>query len=48
MNTPLTPLEPVLRALHLHADRTALRCGDMTLSYAELARRTAQMVTLLH
>lgn len=47
MNTPLTPLEPVLRALHLHADRTALRCGDVTLSYAELARRTAQMVTLL-
>ncbi len=47
MKTPLTPLEPVLRALHIHKNRPAIESGDKTLSYAELADRTARLVTLL-
>ncbi|GGO30725.1 AMP-binding protein [Deinococcus humi] len=47
MKTPLTPLEPVLRALHIHHSRPAIKAGDLTLGYADLAGRTARFLTLL-
>ncbi len=47
MKTPLTPLEPVLRALQLYGDRVALRAGDAAQRYTGLADRTARLITLL-
>ncbi|CAM3554654.1 AMP-binding protein [Deinococcus frigens] len=48
MKTPLTPLEPVLRALKIFGARPVIQAGDMTLSYANLADRTARLISLLH
>jgi fatty-acyl-CoA synthase len=47
VKTPLTPLEPVLRALHIHRNRPAIRAGGQTLGYADLAERTARLLALL-
>ncbi|MEW6420497.1 MAG: AMP-binding protein [Deinococcota bacterium] len=49
MKTPLTPLEPVLRALSVYPQRPALvdASGSVHLSYAELADRAARLATLL-
>ncbi|WP_034385070.1 AMP-binding protein [Deinococcus sp. YIM 77859] len=49
MKTPLTPLEPVLRALRVYPSRPALieADGGGHLSYEGLADRTARLVTLL-
>ncbi|WP_345459775.1 AMP-binding protein [Deinococcus carri] len=49
MKTPLTPLDPVLRALSVYPQRPALvdAAGHGHLSYAELADRAARLVTLL-
>ncbi len=47
MKTPLTPLEAVLRAFAVHPARTATQHGRQAQSYADLAGRTARLVTLL-
>ncbi|MFK7602751.1 AMP-binding protein [Deinococcus sp. SM5_A1] len=47
MKTPLTPLEPVLRALNIFGSRPAIQADEAALSYSELADRTARLVTLL-
>lgn len=47
LKTPLTPLEPMLRGLALHAARPAVQEGRQVLSYADLAGRSAQFATLL-
>lgn len=47
LKTPLTPLEPVLRALQVHSQRTAIVEGRAQLTYAQLTDRTARLVTLL-
>lgn len=51
MKTPLTPLEPVLRALRVYPQRAALVDAAArnagALSYADLAARAARLATLL-
>ncbi|ACO46398.1 AMP-binding protein [Deinococcus deserti] len=47
MNTPLTPLEPMLRTFAVYPDRPALIQDTAVICYAELADRTARLLTLL-
>ena len=47
MKTPLTPLEPVLRAFQVHAHRPAVLNGSRTVTYAEFGDRTARLVAVL-
>lgn len=47
MKTPLTPLDAVLRALHLWPERPLVAEGGQMVSTAQFADRTARLVTLL-
>ncbi|WP_309570775.1 AMP-binding protein, partial [Deinococcus sp.] len=47
MKTPLSPLEPVLRALNVHASRRAILDGERALSYAAFGQRFARLSTIL-
>ncbi|MFC4425820.1 AMP-binding protein [Deinococcus navajonensis] len=48
MKTPLTPLEPVLRALAVYASRTAVLEHGQSTTYSAWSQRMARLVAVLH